>query len=288
MTSRLRVLEFFAGMGGWRRAFGARAVIAAAYDISPPALATYARIWGERPIARELATLPASEILRHGADTWVMSPPCQPFCRMGNRQDLEDPRSRAFLRLMELLGEHPPEHLVLESVEGFLGSGAHALLTDRLREAGFRALEYTLDPQDFGLPNQRPRVFVVASRGPLAARALPGLPPAPLRGFLDPVEDPGLYLGEAMRHRPGLDLVTADSARTACFIGGYGRRYVGSGSFLETERGVRRFSVAEAARLLGWDPVPAFPEEVGLEGRYKLLGNGLSIPVAAWVAGHLG
>ncbi|WP_306600212.1 DNA cytosine methyltransferase [Geothrix sp. 21YS21S-2] len=283
----LRVIEFFAGMGGWRRAFGARATIAAAYDISPPALATYARIWGERPTARELATVPAAEILRHGADTWAMSPPCQPFCRMGNRQDLEDPRSRAFLRLMELLAAHPPEHLVLESVEGFLGSGAHALLTDRLREGGFHALEYTLDPQRFGLPNQRPRAFVVASRRTLEGRELPGLPTAPLRGFLDPVEDPGLYLGEALRHRPGLDLVTEDATRTACFIGGYGRRYVGSGSFLETERGVRRFSVAETARLLGWEPPPAFPEEVSAEGRYKLLGNGLSIPVAAWVAGHL-
>ncbi|NTV76273.1 MAG: DNA cytosine methyltransferase, partial [Holophaga sp.] len=143
MASTLCVIEFFAGMGGWRRAFGERASIAAAYDISPPALATYARIWGERPIARELATVPASEILRHGADTWAMSPPCQPFCRMGNRQDLEDPRSRAFLRLMELLAAHPPEHLVLESVEGFLGSGAHAVLTDRLRAGGFQALEYT-------------------------------------------------------------------------------------------------------------------------------------------------
>ncbi|BDU73311.1 DNA cytosine methyltransferase [Mesoterricola silvestris] len=279
----LRVIEFFAGMGGWRRALGRGAVLAAAYDISPPALATYARLWGERPIARELATLPAAELLRHGADTWVMSPPCQPFCRMGHRKDLEDPRSRAFVHLMDLLAEHPPERLALESVVGFLGSDAHALLAARLREGGFQAREYTLDPMRFGLPNLRPRVFVVASRRGLADRAVPDLPPAPLRGFLDSVEDPGLYLGEALRHRPGLDLVTADATRTACFIGGYGRRFVGSGSFLETERGVRRFSVAETARLLGWDPVPAFPEEVNAEGRYKLLGNGLSIPVAAWV-----
>lgn len=283
-----RIIEFFAGMGGWRRAFGRNAVIAAAYDISPSALATYARIFGERPIARELATVPAQELLRHGADTWVMSPPCQPFCRMGNRLDLEDPRSRAFLRLMDLLAEHPPAHLALESVEGFLGSGAHGLLTARLRQGGFHTQEYTLDPTRFGLPNLRPRVFVVASRKGLELREPPELPPAPLRGFLDPVEDPSLYLGEGLRHRPGLDLVTADSLRTACFIGGYGRRFVGSGSFLETDRGVRRFSVAEVSRLLGWDPAPDFPDEVGREARYKLLGNGLSIPVAAWVAGRLG
>jgi DNA (cytosine-5)-methyltransferase 1/tRNA (cytosine38-C5)-methyltransferase len=41
------------------------------------------------------------------------------------------------------------------------------------------------------------------------------------------------------------------------------------------------------ARLLGLPPAFRFPEGVSLEARYKLLGNGLSIPVAAWVLSHL-
>jgi len=280
------MIEFFAGMGGWRQAFAGAVQVAAAYDISPHAIATYEAIHGERPIPRELATLPLRDL--PPAEAWVMSPPCQPFCRMGNRQDLEDPRSRAFLHLMDLFAAAPPEHLALESVEGFLGSQAHALLASRLREAGFQWLEYSLCPSRFGIPNLRPRAYIVASRWALSPPARLDATPATLAAYLDPEEDPSLYVPEAIlaRHRPGLDLVRPESTRTACFIGGYGQRYVGSGSFLVTPRGIRRFSVAEEARLLGWPGDFAFPATVGREARYKLLGNGLSIPVASWIAGH--
>lgn len=285
----MRVLELFAGLGGWRQAFAGTATVAAAYDISPAALATYARTHGDRPVARELATLPLTELVRHGAEAWALSPPCQPYCRMGNRRGLADPRSRAFLHLMDLFAQSPPDHLVLESVVGFLGSDAHDLLSRRLAAAGLGWLEYSLCPTTFGLPNQRPRAYVVASRRPLARRAPPAEAPGPLSGYLDAEEDPALYLPPAIldRHLPGLDLVRPESRRSACFIGGYGQRFVGSGSFLETPIGIRRFSVAETARLLGWPQVPRFPEALPLEARYKLLGNGLSLPVAAWVASQV-
>ncbi|HEX7552309.1 MAG TPA: DNA cytosine methyltransferase, partial [Geothrix sp.] len=140
-----------------------------------------------------------------------------------------------------------------------------------------------------GLPNQRPRVFIVASRKPLAARSLPDLPPRPLADFLDVTEDEALYLRVEThtRHYQGLDLVTPGDRRSACFIGGYGRRFVGSGSFLQTERGVRRFSPTEVARLHGLPEGFRFPESLSHEVRYRLLGNGLSIPVAAWALDHL-
>jgi site-specific DNA-cytosine methylase len=279
-----RVLEFFSGIGGWRYALGDRAQVVAAYDISPAANLTYAHNHGEHPHARELVSVPLERLLSHGADTWLMSPPCQPFCRMGNKQGLEDRRSRAFLRLMELFAVAPPAHLLLENVEGFLGSDAHALLLERFRQQGFHSQEYRLCPTQFGIPNQRPRVFLLGSRSPLEARIPPSLPPGPIAPYLDSEEDASLYLtaGELHKHWSGLDLVTSESCRTACFIGGYGQRFVGSGSFLKTPHGVRRFSTFEVARLLGLPDSFRFPEEVPREKRFKLLGNGLSLPVARW------
>jgi site-specific DNA-cytosine methylase len=209
---------------------------------------------------------------------------------MGRHQGLEDRRSLAFLHLMEVLREAPPRHLVLENVEGFLGSDAHDLLARRLEEGGFHRLEYRLCPSRFGLPNLRPRVFILASRQPLKAVPPPELPPVTVGSLLDPVEDPGLYLRpeDLARHGPGLDLATAASTRTACFIGGYGQRFVGSGSFLETARGVRRFSPMEVARLMGLPGSFRFPADLGLEQRFRLLGNGLSQPVAQWALAQLG
>jgi len=285
----MKVLELFSGLGGWRCALGPRGSVLAAYDVSEAANATYALNHGEVPRARELATLPAQELADLGADTWLLSPPCQPFCRMGNHKGLEDLRSRAFRHLMTLLPHAPPDRLVLENVGGFLGSDAHALLSDCLRAQGMHWLDLQACSSRFGLPNQRPRVFIVASRRPLKRLPMPDLLPAPLADFLDVEEDQRLYLRPEIltRHIHGLDLVQPGDCRSTCFIGGYGRRFVASGPFLKTVGGVRRFSPAEVARLLGLPAGFRFPDSLSLESRYRLLGNGLSIPVAAWALDHL-
>ena len=289
MGAAARVLELFSGLGGWRYALGGRGTVAAAYDVSDHANAVYRLNHGLAPLTREIAGVPAQAFRAHGADTWLMSPPCQPFCRMGKGAGLDDRRSSAFLHLLDVLQDAPPERLALENVPGFLGSAAHRLLELRLRALGFRIQVHQLCPTSFGIPNQRPRAFLLASRRPLPAREAPDLAPGPLAPYLDAQEDPALYLDPATlgRHLPGLDLVNADSRRSACFIGGYGQRYVGSGSFLRTPLGIRRFSPGEVARLLGLPPEFRFPEGLGLEQRYRLLGNSLSLPVATWVVDGL-
>lgn len=285
----MRVLELFSGIGGWRFAAPEGMTFAAAYDVSPAANGTYRLNHGHTPVNRELATIPRADLGSWEADTWVMSPPCQPYTRMGNHADLADPRAAALLNLLEILRATPPRNLVMENVEGFLESESHARLRAVLEVAGLHVLTFRICPTRLGVPNQRPRVYLVATREPRAARALPEALPGPLSDFLDAEEDPALYLPEAIRdkHWMGLDLVRAGDRRSACFIGGYGKRFVGSGSFLVTERGVRRFSPGEVGRLLGLPPTFQFPEGLSLEKRYKLLGNGLSIPVARWVLAHL-
>jgi len=283
----VRVLELFSGIGGWAYALGGRGEVAAALDISPAANAAYRLNHGRAPLAREIARVGPAQFKALGADTWLLSPPCQPFCRMGRGAGLADPRSRAFLHLMDVLREAPPSRLALENVPGFLDSPAFDLLCARLEEAGLRHLSYRLCPSGFGIPNLRPRAFVLAARGPLEALPAPAIAPAPLAGFLDAEPDPALFLDLALRHRPGLDLVTPESRRSACFIGGYGQRFVGSGSFLETPRGLRRFSPGEIARIMGLPGGFRFPPETSLEQRYRLLGNGLSQPVARWALGQI-
>lgn len=285
-----RALELFSGLGGWRYALGDQGEVAAAYDISPAANEVYTLNHGDAPIARELATISAEAFAAHGADTWLLSPPCQPFCRMGNKRDVEDPRSRAFLNLVRILDAAPPQRLALENVEGFLGSESHDLLMATLHRHGFQVLELRLCPTSLGIPNLRPRIYLVAAREELRRVPLSAIAPGPVGDYLDAIEDPALYLERESqtRHWQGLDLAQADSTRSACFIGGYGRRFVGSGSFLRTDRGVRRFSPMEIARLLGLPPDFRFPTGLPLEKRYKLLGNGLSIPAARWVLDHFG
>lgn len=285
-----RVLELFAGLGGWRMAFQGLGSVVAAYDISPHANAAYALNHGERPWTREIASVPMRELAAHRADTWAMSPPCQPYCRMGLKRDLEDPRSKAFLRLLEVLAEAPPERLVLENVAGFPGSQGHARLVDLLERLGFQRAELLLCPTALGIPNQRPRFYLIAARHPVRLEPPEPLEPGPLAPYLDPEPDSELILSpeEATRFGPGLDIVEPGDRRSTCFIGGYGQRYVGSGSFLRMEDGrLRRFSPSEVARLLGYPDGFRFPETLPREARYKLLGNGLSLPAARWIVENL-
>jgi site-specific DNA-cytosine methylase len=283
-----RAVELFSGLGGWRRALeglGGLGRVVAAYDVSEPANAAYARNFGAAPRTRELAAVPASEIVSLGADAWLMSPPCQPFCRRGSGRGLGDPRSAALLHLLDVLPEARPSLLVLENVEGFLESDAYELLCERLSQIGLGWRAFRLCPTQLGVPNRRPRVYVVARAGGVGeCPPPPRAEPRPIGDYLDPAEDESLYVptDALARHRPGMDLVGPGSRRSACFIGGYGKLYVGGGSFLETPKGARRFSPGEIARLLGHPPALGLPPGAPLNTRYRLLGNALSVPAAEW------
>ena len=263
--------------------------VVSAFDISEIANSVYKLNFGDSPSARELATIPMREISALAANTWLMSPPCQPFCRMGENRDLKDARAAAFVHLMDLLIEIRPERLVLENVEGFLEADGFTLLAQRLSDTGLKWRCFNLCPTQFGVPNRRPRVYVAASANGVKDGALPSIEPYPMVDYLDSCEDESLYLSAETiaRHGPGLDLVTPESRRSACFIGGYGKRFVGGGSFLKTQNGVRRFSPKEISRLLGYPPDFRFPHEIPLNKQYKLLGNGLNLVVAEWVLNQL-
>jgi site-specific DNA-cytosine methylase len=291
----LRAIEFFSGIGGWRYAMNgsdgeALGRVVSAIDVSEIANSVYSLNFGDSPWTRELAAVSAQDISAPEADTWLMSPPCQPFCRMGRRRGLEDTRSAAFLHLMDLLVVVRPKRLILENVEGFFGTDAFALLVRRMEDVGLKWRCFHLCPTQFGIPNRRPRVFVAASVNGVEDAILPSLELCSISSFLDLTEDESLYLADEIiaRHGPGLDLVTPESHRSSCFIGGYGRRLVGSGSFLKTQAGVRRFSPAEISRLLGYPPSFRFPPSLTLNNHYKLLGNALNIAVARWVIKKVG
>ncbi len=287
----MRVLELFSGIGGCAAALSApdRAPpTVTAFDQSPYARVAYEANHPHRVCALNLVSvrdLPE-------ADLWWMSPPCQPYTQKGRRRDLDDPRARSLLRVLELLAHAPPPELVLENVVGFLGSRAHALLLETLAGAGFDAATHTVCPTDLGIPNKRRRVFVVASRvGPPRSLRLDRVG-ADLADYLDPNPDPGLTIPTSLatRYAGALDVLdpTAPGVVAACFASAYGRSPVRSGSYLATPAGgVRRFSPAEILGLLHFPPTFRFPESLTRRQAWALAGNSLSVPVVRAVLATL-
>ncbi|CAE8603167.1 unnamed protein product, partial [Polarella glacialis] len=70
------------------------------------------------------------------SDLWLLSPPCQPYTRLGRQQDVGDKRASPLLHLTEMLPKlrQKPKALLVENVVGFETSESWHRLADALLE----------------------------------------------------------------------------------------------------------------------------------------------------------
>ncbi len=281
MRPPLRVLELFCGIGGCAAAVGERAEVVAAVDINRAALEVYAANFPHPTVARTLESVSAAALRSWEADLWWLSPPCQPYTVRGRQRDLDDPRADSFKTVVRRLGEVRPRYVALENVAGFCGSRAHALLRETLDRCGYRTVETLLCPTQLGICNRRPRFYLVASLGSLS-------PPSGRRGrrrplveYLDPAPPREVYVAarELETYASAIDVVRADDphAVTSCFTAAYGRSPVRSGSYLLTDRGLRRFTPTEILRLLGFGAAFRLPPSLTFRQAWPLVGNSLAV-----------
>lgn len=167
----LKVLELFAGIGGWALALKAAlpsesALEVQAYDNAEHCTQIYEHNFGTPCSRRNIEQL--GEQALDGFDIWVMSPPCQPFSttREAKQRDLQDKRCKALEHLCNMLPRlpNPPRWITLENVKGFHGSDACGKLQAALRQAGFTFKDFLLDLATFSVPNHRTRYYLIAER----------------------------------------------------------------------------------------------------------------------------
>ncbi|KAI8142892.1 S-adenosyl-L-methionine-dependent methyltransferase [Fennellomyces sp. T-0311] len=99
-----------------------------------------------------------------------MSPPCQPYSRLGLQKGSQDARSRSFLHLLRVLEEmtHRPKYILVENVKGFEESDSRDLLVDTLTRLDYAFQEFLLTPLQLGIPNSRMRYYLLAKQKPLS------------------------------------------------------------------------------------------------------------------------
>ena len=291
MTIMIRALELYCGIGGFAAATtGLNIRIVGALDQNPAALDTYRLNYPEHPARQaDLERISAWELTAPTADVWWLSPPCQPYCERGARRDLDDPRSKSLMHIMELLAcipdEKLPVNIALENVVGFTQSTAREKLLQVLHGRGYTVHERLLCPTELGVPSRRPRYYLASSRS-ILTMAVPPEPKQlqPLTGYLDSLDAKNLrtelQLPEDIVSRFGKGLRILDpadpSACTTCFTSGYGRSIVNAGSYLACEGKVRYFAPEEITRLLHFPDTFRFPGEMPLRKRWHLAGNSLS------------
>lgn len=285
----MRAIELFSGIGGLRLAAPRGMEVVAAYDQDRAAGVVHARNGAAPVIPLDLASVTAREILRHDAEAWLLSPPCQPFTRRGSRRDIDDPRCAGLLRLIALLPRCRPCRVLVENVPGFHGSRAHAGLVAALRALGHDVADVEACPTELGAPIRRRRQFVVSSADGLAETPAPRPLPRRLESYLDAEPDPSLRLPSEVRARvadhlamPGPDGVAGTFTRS------YGRAIAGAGPVLWDVHGPRYFAPEEILRLHDFPPSFSFPDEMDRRTRWRLAGNSIHVGSARQVASRLG
>ena len=129
-----------------------------------------------------------------GVDLLAGGLPCPPFSIAGKQLGERDERN-LFPAALRLVDEIRPKAIMIENVRGFLGAsfdGYRQLLKEQLRKLGYVTEWRLLNASDFGVPQLRPRVVIVALRADLSDRFDW---PEPCRGSAPTV---GLVLADLM------------------------------------------------------------------------------------------
>jgi DNA (cytosine-5)-methyltransferase 1 len=113
-----------------------------------------------------------------GVDLLAGGVPCPPFSVAGKQLGSGDERD-LFPEALRLVAECKPKAVMLENVRGFLDAvfiDYRMSLKNQLKELGYDAHWYPLNASDFGVPQLRPRVVVVAIREDLSKSFHPPIP----------------------------------------------------------------------------------------------------------------
>lgn len=93
--------------------------------------------------------------------------PCQPFSTLGKLQGFEDERNRGtlFFEIMDIITSHDTKVVVLENVKNLINHDkgrTFSRIRQELDNAGYDVNAQILNSQDYGIPQRRNRVFIVA------------------------------------------------------------------------------------------------------------------------------
>ncbi|KAF7720763.1 tRNA (cytosine-5-)-methyltransferase, partial [Apophysomyces ossiformis] len=169
MSEIVRCIEFFSGIGGLHYALNiarVNAEVICAFDVNEIANKVYAHNFKKEPSKKTIDRLTIQDIEKLKAQCWLLSPPCQPYTQGGKMKDIDDPRAKPLIHLIELLPKlsTPPKYIFLENVKNFDTSQSRDVLVKQLDKLDYEIHECLLSPTQFGIPNHRLRYYLAARR----------------------------------------------------------------------------------------------------------------------------
>jgi DNA (cytosine-5)-methyltransferase 1 len=258
----LTFIDLFAGIGGFHLAFNAAgALCVMACEIDPHARSTYVANHSVPFFPEDITQVPSRDI--PDFDVLCAGFPCQPFSQAGFKRGFADLRGTLFFDIARILDEKRPQAFFLENVQHLKkhdDGRTFAAIQHTLKALGYSFYCTVVRASDYGLPQHRPRLFMVGFRDPSIVFVPP--PKQPLRLTMS-------------------DVFGAPCSRTV----GYTLRVGGKGSGLTDRRNwdcylvnnqPQRLSIKEAKAMQGFPESFVFP--VSNTQALKQLGNSVAVP----------
>lgn len=279
-NDNLRFIDLFAGIGGFHIAFhnaGAECVFVSEWD--EPAQKTYRH--NLYKISPEMfdsgnfigditkvnpKNIPDFDILTAGF-------PCQPFSQAGFKKGFSETRGTLFFDIVKIIKEKNPSAFFLENVRGLYNhdDGKTFKTIERIitKELGYSFFPQIVRASDFGLPQHRPRLFMVGFKDTSIDFKFP-----------EPVKELKYTLSDIFNGKCDKEI-------------GYTLRVGGRGSKITDRRNWDAYRVdgkivqlgpKEGLKMQGFPDWFEFPPTLSSVQAMKQLGNSVAVPAIQAVA----
>jgi DNA (cytosine-5)-methyltransferase 1 len=319
--SSFTFIDLFAGIGGFRLAMqanGGECVFSSEWDDA--AKQTYYENYGEVPFG-DITKEETKALIPEHFDVLCAGFPCQPFSNAGLKKGIEDTRGTLFYHIAEILNVHKPKAVFLENVRGIISNdngntirivlktitsmGYKCNISSELIENGSlqklktEAAKLVLSAKDYGVPQNRPRIYIVLWREDVAIEnflyPIPQKKKVSVGSILEKsvsnvytISD-RLWAGHQKRRVEnqkkgngfGYCLFNSESPYTSTIS----RRYYKDGSEILIEqigKNPRKLTPREAANLQGFPKSFHIPQSD--TKAYQQFGNSVAVPVVQLVS----
>ena len=162
--SKFKVVGLFSGCGGLDLGFIQSGFeVIWANDFERDAVRTYKRNIGNHIIQGDITKISVSDIPKF--DMLLAGFPCQPFSNAGLKKGFDDTRGTLFFYIAEIIKFHMPQVVFLENVKGLKNhdkGNTYRTIEHSLEKMGYSVYSKVLNAKDFGVPQNRERIYIVA------------------------------------------------------------------------------------------------------------------------------
>jgi DNA (cytosine-5)-methyltransferase 1 len=310
---KFKFIDLFAGIGGFRiamQSLGGKCVFTSEWD--EQAQKTYEANFGEVPFG-DITKEETKKFIPDGFDVLCAGFPCQAFSIAGKRGGFEDTRGTLFFDVAEIIKRKQPKAIFLENVKGLFnhdkGKTLSTILNVLRNDLGYFVPDpQVLNARDFGLAQNRERIFIVGFRGDLGIDSFKYPEPTNQNATFEDVKEKkpvsvkyylsNTYLNTLINHKKrheskgngfGYEIISDKGIANAVVCGGMGRernlvydhRLVDFTPVTNIKgevnrQGIRKMTPREWARLQGFPDNFVIP--VADASAYKQFGNSVAIP----------